>query len=349
MMSGKGRNKKHLLEIEDKYFTHCAESGYPESVAKEVWRQIESFAGYSFSKAHSASYAVESFQSLYLKTYFPIEFMTAVINNFGGFYATRVYVNEAKKAGAVIHLPCVNNSNHYTVLKGIDLYLGFIHVKDLETSIAQLIPQERLLHGDYTTLENFVLRTRISLEQLLILIRIDAFRFTGMNKKALLWEAHILLNKKPTNTPILFQGMRKKFVLPEFKTTAIEYAYDELELLGFPVTISMFDLLKTDFRGDSKAKELINHVGKSIRMVGNYVAQKHVRTVRNQTMSFGTFIDAQGDFFDTTHFPPALRAYPFKGSGVYLILGKVVEEFGFASIEVEKMAKLPIKPDPRSC
>ena len=85
MMSGKGRNKKHLLEIEEKYYSNCKQFGYPEAVAKEVWRQIESFAGYSFSKAHSASFAVESFQSLYLKTYFPIEFMTAVINNFTGY------------------------------------------------------------------------------------------------------------------------------------------------------------------------------------------------------------------------------------------------------------------------
>jgi len=43
-----------------------------------------------------------------------------------------------------------------------------------------------------------------------------------------------------------------------------------------------------------------------------------------------------------------LKYYPFKGDGVYLILGKVVEEFGFASLEVEKMAKMPIKPDPRA-
>ena len=59
------------------------------------------------------------------------------------------------------------------------------------------------------------------------------------------------------------------------------------------------------------------------------------------------FLNARGDFFDTTHFPPSLKSYPFKGAGVYLILGRVVEEFGFPSIEVEKMAKLGVKGDPR--
>jgi DNA polymerase-3 subunit alpha len=51
--------------------------------------------------------------------------------------------------------------------------------------------------------------------------------------------------------------------------------------------------------------------------------------------------------FDTTHFPDCLSRYPFRGHGVYLILGKLVDEFGYASFEVEKIAKLHFKPDPR--
>ena len=349
MMSGKSRNKKHLLEIENKYYSHCQRSGYPESVAREVWRQIESFAGYSFSKAHSASYAVESFQSLYLKTYYPLEFMTAVINNFGGFYSTHVYVNEARKAGATIHLPCANNSTHYTTIKGKDIYLGFIHIQNLETTFAQMIPLEREQNGPYTSLDNFIERTRITLEQIVILIRVGVLRFTGRNKKELLWEAHTLLSTTASKyvMPTLFNTKAKKFTLPALETCSVEDVYDELELLGFPVTNSMFDLLQTDFRGEVMAKDLINNVGRQVRMVGNYIATKHVRTVRKEIMNFGTFTDIKGDFFDTTHFPPSLRAHPFKGAGVYLILGRVVEEFGFPSLEVDKMAKLPIKPDPR--
>lgn len=64
-------------------------------------------------------------------------------------------------------------------------------------------------------------------------------------------------------------------------------------------------------------------------------------------MNFGCFIDPAGNFFDTTHFPQSLKNYPFKGAGTYLILGKVVEEFGYASIEVEKLARLPVRPDKR--
>jgi len=52
-------------------------------------------------------------------------------------------------------------------------------------------------------------------------------------------------------------------------------------------------------------------------------------------------------FFDTVHFPQSAKQYPFKGRGVYLMKGRIVEEFGFPSIEVEKMAKLPFVKDRR--
>jgi DNA polymerase III alpha subunit len=97
IMSGKPRFKAQFEQIKNKFFSNCKQRGYRDEVTAEVWRQIYSFAGYSFSKAHSASYAVESYQSLYLKAHYPLEFMVAVINNFGGFYQRWVYFNEGKK------------------------------------------------------------------------------------------------------------------------------------------------------------------------------------------------------------------------------------------------------------
>jgi len=349
MMSGKARSAKHLKEIETKYYANCKAFGYPEDIAKEVWRQIESFAGYSFSKAHSASFAVESFQSMYLKTYYPVEFMVAVINNFGGFYNTRVYVNEAAKVGGTIHLPCVNRSLLTTTLYGTDIYLGFIHIKSLEGAYAGTIAQEREAGGDYTSLQDFIERTHITLEQIIILIRIGALRFTGKTKQQLLWDAHLLLNKSKRNdAPILFQAPVKTFQLPSLAGSWIEDMYDEIELIGYPVTKPIYELLRTDFRGEITAKQLIDHVGKTVRMVGYFVTYKGVPTVKRELMAFGTFLDCDGDFFDTVHFPPSLKAYPLQGFGVYLILGKVVEEFGFPSLEVLKMAKLPLQSDPRT-
>lgn len=346
-MSGKHRNRKEFQKIVEKFFRLSKEKGRPETVTKEVWRQIESFAGYSFSKAHSASYAVESFQSLYLKAHYPLEFMTAVINNFGGFYHSWVYFNEARRQGARINLPCVNQSEYKTIITGKDMFIGFVHISDLENKTGNLIVKERKQRGNYTNLEDFVKRVPAGIEQLIILIRTGALRFTGKPKSTLLWEAHMMINKdlkKPKNHSLFFFPT-KHFRLPQLAYDAIEDAYDEMQYIGFPVTMTYFDLLQTKFRG--KAGKLINHVGKTVRMLGQLVTIKKVITVKREWMAFGTFIDHHGEFFDCTHFPPSLKRYPFQGYGIYLIKGKVTEEFGYATIEVEKMAKLPIKKDPR--
>jgi DNA polymerase-3 subunit alpha len=349
-MSGKYRSLKEFKQIEEKYFSNCRKLGHSDEIASEVWRQIESFAGYSFSKAHSASYAVESFQSLYLKAHYPLEFMVAVINNFGGFYHHWLYFNEAKRQGAIIELPCINTSIKQTRIIDKTIYIGFDHVLNLENTTIDLIIAERNCHGQYLSLLDFIDRVPVTKEQLIILIKLGAFREFGNNKAAMLWEAHLYLNKTPVhvNTLSMFPVQRKKFELPVLEYSPITDAYDEIELLGFPISISMFDLLETNFRGEIQAKDLMQNLRRKVKMVGRLVTIKYVRTSKKEIMHFGTFIDSTGNFFDTVHFPDSLKNYPFKGSGIYLILGKVVEEFGFPSIEVEKLAKLPIKPNPKA-
>ncbi|MDD2381481.1 MAG: DNA polymerase III subunit alpha [Mariniphaga sp.] len=344
-MSGKYRSLKEFNRIEEKYFANCKKFGYSENISREVWRQIESFAGYSFSKAHSASYAVESFQSLYLKAHYPLEFQVAVINNFGGFYPTWVYVNEARRKGASMELPCVNHSHNATSISGTTIWLGFVHVQNLEQNTVSLILNERNCRGPYRSLADFTERLPVTKEQLILLIRLGAFRFTGQPKSNLLWEAHLLLKKqtKTVTSFALFNANTKKFDLPQLQHEKIKDAYDEIELLGFPVSVNAFDMLQTRFRGEIQAKEMINNVGKKVRMAGRLVTIKYVYTVKKEIMHFGTFLDSTGEFFDTVHFPNSLKNYPFRGDGIYLVLGKIVEEFGFPSLEVEKMAKLPYK------
>jgi DNA-directed DNA polymerase III PolC len=347
-MSGKHRSKQEMQRIVERFFSNCREKGYNEEVTKEVWRQIESFAGYSFSKAHSASYAVESLQSLWLKAHYPLEFMVAVINNFGGFYRTWVYVHEARRSGATIQLPCVNKSNYKTTIYGTDIYIGFIHIMSLEYKLAQSIEEIRNSEGPFTGLNDFITKVNPGLEQVILLIRAGAFRFTGKKKAVLLWEAHMMINKnKPDNIRPLFSSPVRDFTLPDLVQGKTEDVYDEIELFGFPVTISWFDMLETSFRGEVSARNMISYKGRKIRMVGHLVTVKYIKTIKNDWMNFGCFIDSEGNFFDTVHFSQSLKNWPFKGSGTYLLLGKVVEEFGFPSLEVEKMAKLPVKPDQR--
>jgi len=183
MMSGKYRGAHHLDEIRDKFFNHCRSMNYPEKTSQEIWRQMESFAGYSFNKAHSASFAIESYQSLYLKAYFPKEFMVAVLNNYGGFYSRKVYVNEARKVGATICLPCVNKSLYQTTIYGDEIYLGFDGILSMEQNLGIQIVEERETNGEFIGLENFIFRTGAGLEQIVLLIRCGAFRFLKLIKK----------------------------------------------------------------------------------------------------------------------------------------------------------------------
>jgi len=347
-MSGKGRSLNALQKVKDHFFESCKMLGHHEQLSKEVYRQIESFAGYSFCKAHSASYAVESYQSLYLKVYYPIEFMVSAINNGGGFYRTEVYVHEAKMSGAAILNPCVNLSEYQTTVYGTDVYLGLMHIEKLESKIAVLIPEERKKNGDYTSLENFVKRIPIGIETLQTLIFIGAFRFTGKQKHELLIEVRFLLagNRPIFKYVTLFEEPKKEYTLPIVKRHHLEDAFDEIEILGFPVSVSPFDLLQTKYRGSVMAKDLTKYHKKQVKMLAYLISRKHVPTKRG-TMFFGTWIDAEGEYFDTAHFPDNLSQYPFQGGGCYLLLGTVEVDFHFPTITILKMAKMPFIPDPR--
>lgn len=347
-MSGKYRSRVEFQKIVDKFFDNCKAKGYPDAITKEVWRQIESFAGYSFSKAHSASFAVESYQSLFLKAYYPVEFMVAVANNFGGYYQSWVYFNEAKRWGAELELPCVNRGRYLNCVTGKTIFIGLVHISGLESEIAHRIINERNENGPYLSLDDFTQRVNPGLEQIILLIRSGALRFTGFNKQQLLWQSHMLLGKtQKVTAPVLFRQGVKTFELPEFEHNPIEDAYDEIELLDFPVTMSYFDMLKTKFRGEALAKLLKSSVGKQVRMAGALVTIKYVRTIKNDIMQFVTFIDNEGEFFDVVMFPDVLKKNPTRGRGVYLILGTVVDDFGYPSVEAQRMAKLPPQADPR--
>lgn len=347
-MSGKFRSRAEFQAVEDKYFENCKERGYSENTAREVWEQIRSFAGYAFAKGHSASYAVESYQSLYLKCYFPLEFMVAVLNNGGGFYDTETYVHEAIMLGAKIEPPCINNSDHPNLIIGKTIYLGLGYLKSLESLVIQRILNERQLQGPYTSFDDFIDRVAISLEQLNILIRIEAFRFTGISKKELMWQAVFKTNssKVSTHQNQLFKAEHKKFSIPNLPSNEIENAYDQIELIGFPLS-GYFKLMDGEVSSRIRAKDFPDLKGKTILILGALVHTRLNKTSKGEIMRFSTFFDQQGDFFDCVHFPQAYKKSQVFGKGVYACFGKVTEEFGFFSLEIIWVKKQPLKPDPR--
>lgn len=346
-MSGKFRSREEFEKVKEKFRANCIKKGYDEKLIDEIWYQTASFAGYAFAKGHSASYAVESYQSLFLRAYFPLEYMVAVLNNGGGFYRSEFYIHDARMMGATIHPPCINQGHIANVIYGKHIYLGMMYLRDFEDRVMHRIVKERETNGKFTSLENFIDRVHISIEQLAILIRIDAFRFTEINKHELLWKAYLLLDKtKRIDHPKLFPPKRNTFKIPKLNTTSLETAFEQWELLGFPLC-SPFKLLKEVPNNKNAQQDLTLYLNKYIDIYGYLVTVKNTSTHTGKHMYFATLLDQCGEVFDTVLFPPIAKKYPFRGKGIYRFYGKVVSEFGFLSIEVIKMRKEDYIEDPR--
>lgn len=95
------------------------------------------------------------------------------------------------------------------------------------------------------------------------------------------------------------------------------------------------------------ARVLPEHIGREISIAGYLVTVKETATAKGDRMLFGCFVDREGQWIDTVHFPTVAKAFPFRGRGAYLMRGTVQQEFGCVNVEVRTMEKLDLKPDPR--
>jgi DNA polymerase-3 subunit alpha len=271
-MSGKFRGREEFDRARDAFIEKAMAKGRPLEEVVEIWRQIESFAGYAFAKGHSASYAVESFQSLFLKAYFPLEYMVATLNNGGGFYSVEFYVHEARRKGAIIHPPSIQKSSAVTIIQGRDIFLGLGMIKDLEHPLIERLLLARKNNGPFKDFEDFLDRVRIGVEQCTLLIRVGAFRFLGQSKKQLLWKAQLYFTQRwDVQEQSLFGVERKQFDIPNLVDLPLEDAFDQLELLGFPLC-SPFDLLPTEWKGVGvPARLLPEFLGKQVVVLGYFI------------------------------------------------------------------------------
>jgi DNA polymerase-3 subunit alpha len=339
-MSWKFKQRNEFNLVREKFFSNCRKKGHNEKVIFDIWTQIESFANFAFSKGHSASYAVESYQALFLKSHYPLEYMVATLNNGGGFYRKELYIHEARMHGATVQMPCINNSNALSVIKDKTIYLGLSLISELEQQTVVDILNARS-EGPFIDAHDFIKRVPVSIEQMRLLIRAGVFNFTGKNKKELLWEIYSFMNPLKKNELVkeLFEVQPPKWQLPELSNNKFDDAFDEIELLGFSLC-SPFEILEDKLPTLLTAKELKTRIGKTVSIVGYLVTVKYTSTSKGERMCFGTFSDVEGLWIDTVHFPPSAKQYPFAGPGCYLLTGKVTEEFDFTSIEVTEMKRL---------
>ena len=115
--------------------------------------------------------------------------MVATLNNGGGFYRPEFYVHEARMCGAEISVPDINQSDIVTRIVGKKVYLGFQMIQEITLDTIEKTIHERNKNGEYSNLSDFIQRTSVSLDQIILLIRVGAFGNSSMNKKELLWQA----------------------------------------------------------------------------------------------------------------------------------------------------------------
>jgi error-prone DNA polymerase len=184
----KKRNWERMDNYKERFFRGAREKGIPDPVIEEVFSQIESFAGYAFCKAHSASFALESFESLYWRAHYPAEFMAAVLSNQGGYYTTMEYIEEARRMGLRILHPCISRSNVRYTGKGRELRVGLMQVKGLREGIMEQIVAEREREGGYRSVEDFVRRVPVTRREAETLAKCGAMDTLGGRRPELLWQ-----------------------------------------------------------------------------------------------------------------------------------------------------------------
>ncbi len=347
-MSGKMRSHQAMKKLTEKFFQSCKLKGLTDTQAQELWRQIESFAGYSFCKAHSASFALLSYQVAFLKAHYPAEFMSSVLSNSGGFYSAAVYIWEAKRFGLKILLPSINHSNYEYVGSKKEIRIGLMAIKNLSYNSAQKIISERKRNGEFKSLADFLVRTKIGFEETSILIKCGALGCFRKTRPELLRLLDIYVNKRKLldeNYNDLF--LDESFQLEKEVQTKRNFSVEEIcraefETFGYMVTkhpLYFFQEFVND-KSVTKATELPEKKGKYVKMIGWFMTSKRVKTSKGEIMKFLSLEDLTGTF-EAVIFPDVYRqvAEMTLSMGPYLIEG-TVDKDDYNNVIVKKLTTL---------
>ncbi len=350
-MSGKTRSHERMTDLEGRFFQGCKSRGVSDKVAGEIWRQIVSFSGYSFCKAHSASYAVLSFQEAWLKVYYPAEFLCSVLNNQGGFYRHQEYLNEARLLGITVKLPDVNLSSfEHTVDDEQAIRLGFLSFKDLShASVERLLSSRK--ESPFTSIEDFAIRSGVTMEDGALLITLGACDSFGLRRVELLVRFRAAMlgsshSQKLKGQPSLgFSDDLSHFSLSHLSDYDPLYQFRlERSTFGYSVTNHPCDFLARCSEREIAASDLAWHVGKRVTVLGAVAAAKRVTTKRGENMLMLNISDHSG-MMDTVVWPEQYQKYYMELSTAEAlrVIGKVAESFGVCTLEAQAIEKVDFR------
>ncbi len=137
----------------------CVANGIPENVASQIYDEMMDFAKYAFNKSHAACYAVVSYQTAYLKYYYPVEFMaalmTSVIDNPG---KVAEYIMVCRSMGITILPPDINQGESGFSVNGSSIRYALTAIKSVGRPVIDAVVEERKERGTYTNLQDFINR-----------------------------------------------------------------------------------------------------------------------------------------------------------------------------------------------
>jgi error-prone DNA polymerase len=321
----KGRSREEMERIRGHFLSRALANGVEPHIAEEVFRQLEGFAAYGFNKAHAACFAVVSYASAWLRTYFPAEFAAAILNHEPmGFYTSRLIVNDARRHGIEILGPHVNASSaDYTVEHdGRAIRIGLKDVHRMTSRLLGEVERERAVRP-FRDLADFLRRTRAEAGPAESLIRIGALDGLGITEEGRPPTRDELLALLPELKAVIArEGVAGDDTLclapaptrpPEDRShvsgwSAARRISAELELIGLSLTEHPLALAQGDLlaRGVSFARDLANLPDRAkVRVVGVRERAQTPRTRSGKRTCFLTLEDATG-LLDVVVFEDAL-------------------------------------------
>jgi DNA-directed DNA polymerase III PolC len=347
-------SKKHkaakLADYHQRFVAGAIKRGASAELVERVWHQILSFSGYSFCKPHSASYAMVSFQSAYLRAHHPAPFMAAVITNGGGYYSTFAYVSECRRMGLTLLPPCINASERHWTGRAGAVRAGLQQLKGLPQAALDALLEARRRGGPFRSLDELLDRLdgAATVEAVKILIlsgACDALLPPGGSRADLVWQLALWSQLRQARRALqgrLFAPIAAR--QPARKLPRLG-SYDEATLLDHEIATLGFLLsrhpltLHADAMRRARAIpacELGRHAGRRVAVIGWYVTGKPVITRHGEPMEFLSFEDTTA-LYEATFFPEAYRRFcaSISRTRPYLLTGRVEEEHGAISLNVD--------------
>ena len=303
-----------IEEIRREFFTCAKARNHDDEKTVEVWNLVRGFSGYAFCKAHSTAYGVEAFQSAWLKRYYPVEFMAAVLTNGKGFYHPLVYVLECYRLGIKLLPPSVTSPGPQFSVEGQSIRVPLTRVKGLTERTTKRIVDEHG-RGAFTSMSDFHRRVTPTPDEMESMIRVGAFDTFGKTRTAQFWESrHLHQAFGDTSAPgqgwLLPPPATDRLpAVPLQEPTRRQRLEWETELLDFTASGHPLEL-HDDVAWNTycPVNRLGEHIGQQVVTCGLIIEQRVHHQITGEAMKFLTLADWTG-IVETELFAPTYRSY----------------------------------------